>query len=310
MHVFITGSTGFVGRGLKQKLYSHAVTSSSRSGGDVTISNIDGRTRWLECLKGVDVVVHCAARVHVMTDEVEDPLAAYRETNVEGTANLARQAAKAGVKRFIFLSSIKVNGEFTIDSAFRHDDVPNPGDAYAQSKFEAEEALIPICQETGMEYVIIRPPLVYGPSVKANFLTMLNWVSRGVPLPLGAVDNNRRSLVYLYNLVDLVRVCINHEGARNQTFLVSDDCDVSTRVLLERLAKALGCKSRLISVPLGLLGVFGRLLGKKGVEKRLSSSLAVDISHTKKALDWRPPYSLEQGLKKTAYWYKSQKSLI
>jgi UDP-N-acetyl-alpha-D-quinovosamine dehydrogenase len=313
MKVLLTGASGFVGKGCSEALgRAHCVLNAVRvrSGfqHQVIIPSIDAGTQWAEALVACDIVIHCAARVHVMNESVSDPLQAFREVNVEGTANLARQAAAAGVKRFIFLSSIKVNGEFSgLGAPFTSSDEPAPEDPYGVSKTEAEQALKDICAETGMEYVIIRPPLVYGPSVKANFLSMLKWVARGVPLPLGGIRNNKRSLVYVENLVDLIKVCIEHSAAANQTFLVSDDDDVSTRELLERVAKALGVKSRLLPIPLSWLGFAGKLLGKKDIEQRLSSSLQVDISHTKNTLDWQPRYSMEEGLAKTAAWYKESR---
>jgi nucleoside-diphosphate-sugar epimerase len=243
-----------------------------------------------------------------MNESVSDPLQAFREVNVEGTANLAKHAAAAGVKRFIFLSSIKVNGEFSgLGAPFISSDEPAPEDPYGVSKNEAEQALKEICAETGMEFVIIRPPLVYGPGVKANFLSMLKWLSRGVPLPLGGIRKNKRSLVYLDNLVDLIRVCIEHPNAANQSFLVSDNHDVSTYELLANTASALNAPLRLLNIPPKWLGFAGKLLGKKDIEQRLSASLQVDISHTQQMLAWEPPYSMEEGLKHTAEWFKQHR---
>lgn len=316
MKVLITGASGFVGSKCAEGLENNqAVRLAARSFNDqtknsncVVIPSIDKNTDWSVHLGGIEAVIHCAARVHVMQDDAQDPPAAFREVNVEGTFNLARQAAEAGVNRFIFLSSIKVNGEWSKDgAAFSGQDKLNPQDPYAVSKFEAEEALKKVCTETGMEYVIIRPPLVYGPGVKANFRSMLNWLSKGVPLPLGSIKRNKRSLVYLDNLVDLIQVCIEHPAAANQTFLVSDDEDVSTVELLQRTSSALGKKACLLPVPLGLFDLVGKLLGKGDVGQRLSGSLQVDISHTKNTLNWKPPYSMEHGLKQTAEWCKSFK---
>lgn len=316
MKVLITGASGFVGSKCAEnlgnnhaiRLVARAVKDDARNSNSVVIPSIDKNTDWGVHLLGIEIVIHCAARVHVMQDDAQDPLAAFREVNVEGTVNLARQAAEAGVKHFIFLSSIKVNGEWTsAGSAFSSQDKPNPQDPYAVSKFEAEEALKKVCTETGMEYVIIRPPLVYGPGVKANFRSMLKWLSKGVPLPLGSIKHNKRSLVYLDNLVDLIQVCIEHPAAANQTFLVSDDENVSTVELLQRTSSALGKKVCLLPVPLGLFDLVGKLLGKGDVGQRLSGSLQVDISHTKNTLNWKPPYSMEYGLKQTAEWCKSFK---
>lgn len=314
MHkILLTGYTGFVGAVLRKTIIDKKLVLLGRkceAGEAHYFAYFHTREDYIEALSGVDVVVHCAARVHVMNDDEQDPLAAFREVNVEGTANLARQAAAAGVKRFVFLSSIKVNGEFSggpsSNKPFSHKDEPAPEDPYGVSKTEAEKALKEICSETGMEYVIIRPPLVYGADVKANFLSILKWVWRGVPLPLGGIKNNKRSLVYVENLVDLIKVCIEHPAAANQTFIVSDDEDVSTRALFERVARALGVKNRLLPIPPSWLGFAGRLLGKKDIEQRLCGSLQVDIEHTKQTLDWAPPYSMEEGLLRTAEWYKQR----
>ena len=255
---------------------------------------------WAVALKGVSVVVHLSARVHVLVDTCADPLAEFRRINVQGTLNLALQAAAAGVRRFVFVSSIKVNGEATQPGQpFKADDVPAPLDAYGVSKMQAEQGLRGIAQETGMEVVIIRPPLVYGPGVKANFAAMMRWLRRGVPLPLGAI-HNQRSLVALVNLVDLIVTCITHPAAANQTFLVSDGEDVSTTELLCRMGLALGCPARLIPVPVSWLKLATTLVGKQDVAQRLYGSLQVDISKTRQLLGWCPPLTLEQGLYKAA----------
>lgn len=312
MRVAVTGATGFVGSRclsvLKERFDLLEVRRSPGAGSNrYAITQIDGATDWTNIVTECDAVIHCAARVHVLKDEAEDPLAAFREVNVEGTANLARQAAQASVKRFVFLSSIKVNGEFSSPGQpFQGSDTSNPSDAYAQSKLEAEQALKKVCSETGMEYVIIRPPLVYGPGVKANFLSMMKWVSRGVPLPLGAINKNRRSLVYIDNLVDLIAVSIEHPRARNQTLLVSDDEDVSTSELLHRIALAMDKRARLLNIPAGLIGFVGSMLGKKDIEQRLCSSLQVNICETRSKLDWSPPITMKEGLSHTANWLNRQ----
>lgn len=318
MKILLSGASGFIGARCLDCLsgpYSFVSVTrfiTTNEASNVIISKIDAGSDWHEALKKIDTVIHCAARVHIMDDDAEDPLSAFREVNVEGTLNFARQAAAAGVKRFIFLSSIKVNGEFSDPTVagesqpFTSFDKPAPEDAYGISKCEAEEALKKVCVDTGMEYVIIRPPLVYGPGVKANFLSMLKWVSRGVPLPLGGINGNKRSLVFVDNLVDLIKTCIEHSAAANQTFLVSDDDDVSTRELLIRVASALGLKSRLLNIPPSWIGLAGKLLGKKDIERRLCASLQVDIAHTKNTLNWMPPYSMEEGLKQTADWYEAR----
>jgi UDP-glucose 4-epimerase len=235
-----------------------------------------------------------------MHDTAADPLTAFRAVNVEGTLNLARQAAAAGVKRFVFVSSVKVNGEATLPGQpFTADDAPAPLDAYGISKMEAEQALREIALQTGMEVVIIRPPLVYGPGVKANFAAMMRWLQRGVPLPLGAI-HNQRSLVALDNLVDLIVTCLTHPAAANQTFLVSDGEDVSTTELLRRMGRAMGRPARLIPVPVSWLKLAAALVGKRDVAQRLCGSLQVDIEKTRRLLGWTPPLTLDQGLKKAA----------
>jgi len=233
-----------------------------------------------------------------MQDGFADPLAAYRETNVAGTLNLARQAAAMGIKRFVFLSSIKVNGEQTqIGRPFTPNDIPNPTDPYGISKAEAEEGLRQIADQTGMEVVIIRPVLVYGPGVKGNFLSMMRWLNKGIPLPLGAI-NNARSLVSLDNLVDLIVTCLNHPAAANQTFLVSDGEDVSTTTLLRKTAAAMGKSARLVPVPAHLLELGSAVLGKQEMAQRLCGSLQVEIEKTRRLLGWQPPLTLDEGLLK------------
>jgi UDP-glucose 4-epimerase len=238
-----------------------------------------------------------------MSDATADPLAEFRRVNVQGTLNLARQAATVGARRFVFVSSIKVNGETTQRGRpFTADDAPAPRDPYGVSKMEAEQGLREIALQTGMEVVIIRPPLVYGPKVKANFAVMMRWLRRGVPLPLGAL-HNQRSLVALDNLVDLIATCLTHPGGANQTFLVSDGEDVSTTELLRRMAKAMGRPARLIPVPAGWLKLAAALVGKQDVVQRLCGSLQVDIGKTRRLLDWTPPQLLDEGLRQAANGY-------
>ena len=245
-----------------------------------------------------NVVVHAAARVHIMRDIVSDPLLEYRKVNVDGTLNLARQSARAGVERFVFISSIKVNGEETVvGHAFRPEDEAKPVDPYGISKWEAEQGLRKIAKETGMEVVIIRPPLVYGPGVKGNFANLIKLVRKGLPLPLGAI-HNRRSMIALDNLVDLIITCIDHPNAANQVFLASDGQDLSTTELLQGLAQAMGRSSRLLPVPGALLSLAATILGKKPVVDRLLGSLQVDISKTRELLDWTPPISVDDGLRR------------
>lgn len=249
-------------------------------------------------MRGVHAVVHCAARVHVMQDGAPDPLQVYREVNVDGTLNLALQAAQAGVRRFVFVSSIKVNGESTLPGhAFSADDQPEPLDSYGVSKLEAEQGLWKIAAQTGMEVVIVRPPLVYGPGVKANFASMMRWVSLGVPLPLGRI-HNARSMVALDNLIDLLVTCLKHPAAAGQTFLVSDGEDVSTTELLRRTARAMGRRALLLNVPASRLEMVASLLGKRAMAQRLCGSLQVNIDKTRSTLGWEPPLTLDQGLKK------------
>jgi nucleoside-diphosphate-sugar epimerase len=271
----------------------------------VVIGSLSSETEWTVALSKVEQVVHLATRVHVMNDKSSDPLAEFRRVNVEGTAALARQAAAAGVKRFVFLSSVKVNGEFTeAGQPFTADDVPAPEDPYGVSKHEAEKLLRQIAAETGMEVVIIRPPLVYGPGVKANFESMMRWLARGVPLPLAAVTENRRSLVALDNLVDLIMTCLNHPAAANQTFLVSDGEDLSTAQLLKRMGAAMGKLARLFYVKPALLKLGATVLNKPAIYQRLCGSLQLDIAKTRKMLDWTPPVSVNEGLRRAAEGFR------
>jgi nucleoside-diphosphate-sugar epimerase len=274
----------------------------------VTTGDISAQTDWKQALVGVDVLVHLAARVHVMRDAAADPLAEFRRVNVQGTLNLAWQAAAAGVKRFVFLSSVKVNGEATsaphpsprpegARERFREDDEPAPQDPYGISKMEAEAGLRDLAAQTGMEVVIIRPPLVYGPGVKANFAALMRAVQRGWPLPLGAV-HNQRSLVALDNLVDFIVTCLSHPQAANQTFLVSDGHDLSTTELVRGLAHAAGVSARLLPVPVWALQAGAALLGKGDAVQRLCGNLQVDISKARSLLGWLPPVSVDEGLRR------------
>ncbi len=263
-------------------------------------------TDWTVALRSVDQVAHLAARVHVMNDKSMDPLAEFRQVNVEGTANLARQAAAAGVRRFVYLSSIKVNGEFTQEGhPFTADDAPAPEEPYGVSKHEAEQVLRQIAADTGMEVVIIRPPLVYGPGVKANFESMMRWLARGVPLPLAAVTQNRRSLVALDNLVDLTVTCLNHPAASNQTFLISDGEDFSTAGLLRRMGAALGHPARLFYVPPLMLKIGAHAVKKTGIYQRLYGSLQLDITKTRRLLGWTPSVSVDEGLRRAAERFRA-----
>ncbi|MFA5983871.1 MAG: SDR family oxidoreductase [Methylococcaceae bacterium] len=311
--VLVTGATGFIGQALCASLIAqgHQVNAAVRSLSAnlplgvrlFSLAALDGRTNCKPALMGVDVVVHLAARVHVMRERAADPLLAFRKTNVEGSLNLARQAARAGVKRFIFLSTLKVNGEYTLPNLpFTADDKPNPEGAYAQSKYEAEVGLHQIALETGMELVVIRPPLVYGPAVKANFHTLLKAIHQSWPLPLGRI-NNCRSLVALDNLLDLIMLCLQHPSAANHVFLVSDGENVSTTELIKRLAAAMGKQPRLLPVPMRWLQGLLSVLGKAGLAQRLCGNLQVDVEKTCALLGWSPKISLDEALLQTARHY-------
>ena len=306
--ILLTGVTGFVGNFLYQQLnYLNIpvnVTIRTEESAiffkkSIVVAHINEKTDWSHALVGIDTVVHLAARVHVMNESSRDPLSEFRLSNVASTRNLAKQAASAGVKRFIFLSSIKVNGESTEQECkYTEEDKPHPEDSYALSKMEAEIALFEIAQETGMEVVIIRSPLVYGPGVKANFRSLMTMVSKGVPLPLAAVTDNRRSLVGVDNLVDFIITCINHPAAANQVFLVSDDEDLSTSELLHRMYKANGTPDRLFTLPLWFLNLCATTIKRKSVYSRLCGSLQIDISKSKQILGWTPPVSVDEGLRR------------
>ena len=313
--ILLTGASGFVGRAVQASLIRsrfvrvalrQADAAGVPEGVEVAETSLSPDQDWIEALRGVSSVIHCAARVHVMNEEAADPLAEFRRVNVDGTLRLACQAAEAGVRRFVFVSSIKVNGEHSQPGQpFTADQIPSPCDPYGVSKWEAEVGLLALSEETGMEVVIIRPPLVYGPGVKANFLAMMRWLKRGVPLPLGGLTENRRSLVFLDNLVDLIVTCVDHPAAANQIFLVSDDEDLSTAALLRRMTGALGRPGRLVPVPTGLVTLGAKLIGRPGIAQRLCASLQVDIGKTKELLGWSPPVSVDEGLRRTAeHWLK------
>lgn len=314
MTTLVSGANGFVGSALCVRLLRDGVSTrgavralcSKPDGAEAfAIGSLSSDTDWTAALRNVEQVVHLAARVHVINDKSSDPLAAFRRVNVEGTAALARQAAAAGVRRFVFLSSVKVNGEFTeVGQPFTADDVPAPEDPYGVSKHEAEQLLRQIAAETGMEVVIIRPPLVYGPGVKANFESMMRWLARGVPLPLAAVTQNRRSLVAVDNLVDLIVTCLNHPAAANQTFLVSDGEDLSTADLLRRMGVALGQPARLFYVPTALLKLGATVVSRPGIYQRLCGSLQLDIAKTRQLLGWIPPVSVDEGLRRAAEGFR------
>lgn len=307
MHILLTGASGFLGRHIAERIMrndSFELVAAVRANIDLPVTQVcipdglDHDTDWSAALKGQDIVIHAAARAHIMNDESVDPLAEYRRVNVAGTLRFAQQAVEHGIKRFIFISSIKVNGEGTsFDRPYRVDDAPKPEDAYGVSKLEAESALLQLGSESGMEVVIVRPPLVYGPGVKGNFASMIRLVQKGIPLPFGAV-HNKRSLVGVDNLVDLIVRCIDHPAAANQVFLAGDGEDVSTTELLRRVGLAMGKPTRLVPIPAGILQFGATLVGKKAMAQRLLGSLQVDISKTCEMLDWKPPYTVDEGLRR------------
>ena len=311
--ILITGATGFIGMQLCAKLLADGAhvrvavwreesAGSLQKGLDaVQIDSIGPDTDWASALAGIDTVIHLAARVHVMDEKAEEPLAAYRRVNVAGTERLARMAVAAGVKRLVFMSSVKVHGEETA-TRYTEQDSPAPLDPYGVSKFEAEEVLKRISLETGLEVVVIRPPLVYGPGVKANFYKLMGLVARGLPLPFGSVKN-ARSMVYLGNLIDAVVLCAAHPLAAGQTFLVRDGEDVSTPELIRRLAAALNCQAHLFPFPPALMRLAGALTGRTIAVDRLLGSLVVDDSKIRKELGWKPPFTMAEGLKETGEWY-------
>lgn len=318
--ILVTGATGFVGRRLIERLRqknheSIAVVRSdstfvSSTAKTINIGDLLATTNWDIALNDVDSIIHLAARVHVMDDSVADPLTEFRKVNVDATLNLARQAADAGVKRFIFISSIKVNGEITQrGQPFQPNDNYISTDPYGLSKYEAEQGLLAIAEETGMEVVIIRPPLIYGPNVKANFASMIKWTNKGIPLPLGAVKN-QRSLIALDNLVSFIIHCLEHPKAANEIFLISDGEDVSTTELLQKVARALGKKPNLIRVPVRLMTFMAKLIGKDDLANRLFGSLQVNSSKACDLLGWKPVITMDQQLKKTVEAYlENEKTL-
>lgn len=313
--VLVTGGTGFLGQALLQKLLVSGrcplIAAVRRNRTDFPaevrvewVNELGSTTDWTACLQEVGVVIHCAARAHVMEEETADPLLEYRRVNVQGTLALAEQAAKAGVRRFVYISSIKVNGEHTASNIrFHAEDIPAPEDAYGISKLEAEQGLLALARNTGMEVVIIRPPLVYGPGVKGNFASMVRWVRKGMPLPLGAV-HNKRSLVALENLVDFIALCADPERsprAANEVFLISDGEDVSTTELLRKVASAYNVAPRLLPIPDLWIQTAARLLGKRAVADRLLGSLVVDTSKARGLLGWKPVVSMDEQLEKMAF---------
>ena len=316
MKVLVTGANGFVGQPLCEELLrrGYQIRAAVRSHGQlsadaetVTVGAIDRETDWSDALSGVDAVIHLAARVHVMKDNAADPLAEFLKVNLYGTSNLAQQAASAGVKRFVYVSSVKVNGEqTTVNRPFLETDEPDPQDPYAVSKLHAEQDLQRIARETGLEVVIVRPPLVYGPGVKGNFISLLAAIDRGIPLPLAGA-NNARSLVYVGNLVDALIACATHPAAAGETYLVSDGDDVSTAMLVDLVARSLGRSSRAFEFPQGLLRAAATVLGRAEQLDRLFGSLRVNDEKLRRELGWSPPFTLEQGLQATSEWYRAHR---
>jgi nucleoside-diphosphate-sugar epimerase len=305
--LLVTGATGFVGsalcalaaaQGRSLRRVVRRASDERENCSTRAIPNIDGSVDWSEALDGVTHIIHLAARVHLLDDQALDPLTEYRRVNVQGTVNLARQAAKAGIKRFVFVSSVKVNGESTkLGRPFTAHDTPAPEDPYGVSKYEAEQELLRLASRVDMEVVIVRPPLVYGPGVKANFERMMHWVSKGLPLPFGAITNNCRSLVALDNLVDLLICCIDHPSAAGRIFMASDGEDLPTKELLQRLGGAMRRPVYLVPIPASMLNWLATLMGKQKVASRLLGSLQVDISETRQLLEWSPVITVDDALR-------------
>ena len=311
-HVFVTGAGGFVGQALCRRLLADgwrvrgAVRTSQGTimpdGAEIIhIDHIERAVDWPPLLSGMDIIVHLAARVHVARETALDPSAAFREVNVRATERLAKAAAVAGVKRLIYISTVKVHGEVSQKPLTEEDPIA-PADPYSVSKWEAERVLRQVSGETGLDVVILRPPLVYGPGVKANFLSLLKWVAGGFPLPLGAIEN-QRSLIYLDNLVDAISVVMNRPEAAGQTFLVSDGQDVSTPQLIQQIAASMHIKPRLWPASMNLLKFLGRISGRIAEAAKIIGSLSVDASKIGERLQWRPPYAFEQGIRETVQWY-------
>ena len=302
MNILLTGATGFIGSSVLANLGEHNVVTLGRTWASLSRYHfkieMDENSDYSDCLTDIHCIIHCAARVHVMRDTVENPMEEFRRTNVDATLNLAKQAAQAGVKRFIFISSIKVNGESTTNQKpFNPNDKPNPQDAYGQSKYEAEIALRQLADETGLEVVVIRSPMVYGPGVKGNMRSLMNIAAKGIPLPLGGIAN-ARSLVGVDNLVSLIKTVIDHPCAANQIFLVSDGQDLSTSDILKLFLKAKNKHTWLIPTPIGLVSALLQFVGKAAIADRLYGSLQVDISKTQSLLGWDPLVSVEEGFKR------------
>ena len=308
----VTGANGFVGAALCQALaerdlgYRAAMRHATNEADIYSCGELDGDTPWAPALHDIDVVIHLAARVHVMRDKAADPLAAFRRTNVEATVNLARQAANAGVRRFVFVSTIKINGEHSVPGKpFVESDAAAPDDPYAVSKWEAEQALLRLGAETGLEVVIVRPPLVYGPGVRANFLQLLRRVHSGWPTPFKAISNER-SLLFVGNLADALILCATHVEAAGQTYLLDDGVALSSSDLVAAIASSLGVPNRDVAIPVWVLNTAARVFGQQALAERLTRSLVVSNRKICTQLGWRPPFTIDQGLRLTARWYAQQ----
>ena len=314
--ILVTGANGFVGRALcvEAIVRGMQVRGGVRHQCDLPagierliVGEINENTNWQRALNGCDVLVHLAARVHVMRESAKNPLEEFRRVNVQGTEHLARSAVASGVKRFVYVSSIKVNGEETLGGkSYAERDMPMPQDAYGISKWEAEQALHRVAEETGLEVVIVRPPLVYGAGVKGNFAQLLSVLARGIPLPLASIKNHR-DLIYVGNLVDALVACATHSNAAGQTYLVSDGEGVSTPDLIRNLANALGKSNVVFPFPMSVMRFCAGLFDKSSALDRLTQSLQVDSSKIRKELGWQPPYTMQQGLKATADWYLAER---
>lgn len=312
--ILVTGSNGFVGQQLCRTLHTRnmpfrGAVRNNPQDGQVAVGNLNGATDWQTALAGCDAVIHAAARVHVMSDTDDDPLRAYREVNVDATLNLARQAHRAGVKRLVFVSSVKVNGEATTTKPFSGSDRSMPCDPYGQSKMEAEAALLAFGLESGLEIAIVRPPLVYGPGVKANFLNLIKLVQRGLPLPF-RLATGLRSIVALDNLVDLLILCCSHPNAVGHVFMVSDGGDLTVRQLVDSIALAMGKTILMVPVPPGWMRAGARMVGKAGVADRLLGSLQVDIHDTCQRLGWEPVVSAQAAINATVADFIASKGLM